>query len=140
MIGPNKHKLDHLQEEDDEDDEHMEEQETFLNQSTYFKDRVFLSSANERALVLKLVSGEVDMISFLASDMTSQNGHLIKDLIEMIEDSFAILPEEYSRLIKNICNRDGKSELKSTDTNLAPKKLAPKTRKLRHFPICDKTL
>ena len=29
--------------------------------------------------------------------------------------------------------RDGKSELNSTDTNLAPKKLAPKTRKLRHF-------
>ena len=110
VIGPNKHKLDHLHEEDDEDDEHMEGQDT-LHQSTHFKNRVFLSSAKERALVLQLVSGEMDMLSFLTSEMTSQNGRLVKDLVEMIEDTFATLPEEYSRLIKNICKSYSVSSL-----------------------------
>ena len=102
VIGPNKHKLDHLHEEDDEDDNHIEDEDT-LKQSTYFKGRVFLSSAKERALVLQLVSGEIDMMSFLSSEIKSRNGNLAKDVIENIEENFLILPDEYSRLIKNIC-------------------------------------
>ena len=62
-----------------------------------------LSTNIRCALVLQLVSGEIDMVSFLSSEMESRNGNLVKDLVEMIEENFLILPPEYSRLIKNIC-------------------------------------
>ena len=81
----------------------MIEAEDALSQSTRFKDRVFLSAKKERASVLQLVNGETDMLSFLSSEITSHNGSLLRSLVEYIEDNYSHLPEEYSRMIKNIC-------------------------------------
>merc|ERR1712133_118906 len=97
-----KHKVDHLQEEDDEYGEHIEADDS-LSQSTRFKDRVFLSSNKERAYVLQLVSGEIDMHSFLSPEISSHNGLLLRGLVEYVEDNYADLPDEYARLNKNIC-------------------------------------
>ena len=81
----------------------MIEADDSLSQSTRFKDRVFLSSNKERAYVLQLVSGEIDMQSFLSSEISSHNGLLLRGLVEYVEDNYADLPDEYARLIKNIC-------------------------------------
>ena len=94
--------FDHLEEEDHEDDEEMEKHDDTLNQSTHFQKRVFLASKKERIAVLQLVNGEMDMKDFLSAGLKSQNGGLLQDLIEYLDDRFFNLLEEYSSFIKNI--------------------------------------
>ena len=48
VVAPNKHKVDDLDKEDDEDDVNEET----LCQSTHFSDRVFLPNIKERKIVL----------------------------------------------------------------------------------------
>ena len=55
-------------------------------QSTHCSDRVFLPIIKERKIVLHLITGEITMNNFLASEITSRNGRLLVDLIETIEN------------------------------------------------------
>ena len=94
--------FDHLEEEDYEDDDGMEKNEDTLDQSTHFKNRVFLASKTERTIVLQLLNGEMGMQDFISAEMKSGNGGLLQNLMEYLEDRFVNMPEEYSNFIKNI--------------------------------------
>ena len=94
--------FDHFEEEDFEDYDGREKNEDTLDQSTHFKNRVFLASKTERTTVLQLLNGEMGMQDFIAAEMKSGNGGLLQNLMEYLEDRFVNMPEEYSNFIKNI--------------------------------------
>ena len=97
-IGPTKSKCKNLNELDCNPDD-----TEVLSQSTTNKDRTFLSNKIERSLVCSLFGNQINLDDFIQSpDITSENGILIRDLIEFIDG-----PEEialpYKRFIKNVC-------------------------------------
>ena len=116
FVGPNKHAIDHLDEEDHEDNDGMEGHEDTLTQSTLFKNRVFIACKEERSKVLQLVSGEIEMKDFISAEMTSRNGALLQELVEYLADSFVNLPEEYSNFLKNISKAYAVSSLIQVQT------------------------
>ena len=108
--------FDHLDEEDHEDDDGMEEHEDTLTQSTLFKNRVFIAWKKERSKLIQLVSGEIEMKDFISAEMTSRNGALLQELVEYLADSFVNLPEEYSNFLKNISKAYAVSSLIQVQT------------------------
>ena len=83
FVGPNKHAIDHLDEEDHEDDDGMEEHEDTLTQSTLFKNRVFIACKEERSKVLQLVSGEIEMKDFISAEMDQEMEHYCKNWLNI---------------------------------------------------------
>ena len=102
-LGPTKKKCKHLTEFDRASDDHE-----VLEQSTKFKDRVFLPEQAERNEVVSLLSGNYSSekaIAFIGNNLiASPNGQLIKDLVDYIEQMYpGELPSKYKRFIQNIC-------------------------------------
>ena len=102
-LGPTKKKCFHLKELD-----RAECDDEVLEQSTKFKDRVFLPKHAERKEVVRLLSGNhttEKAHEFLDSDVVeSPNGQLVKNLIDYIEQKYpGELPSKYKRFIQNIC-------------------------------------
>lgn len=101
-LGPTKKKCTNLTEFDravNDDD--------VLEQSTKFKDRVFLSKSKERKEVVALLSGAYcteKAEGFQENDcVQSPNGQLIKDLVDYIEQKYpGVLPTQFRRFIQNI--------------------------------------
>jgi hypothetical protein len=98
-LGPLKRRVSHLKELD-----RHESDETVLEQSTKFKDRVFLNVKKERMIVCDLVSGGLPMLDFAElSEMTSPNGQLLLDLVRHIVQKFPDeVPACYASFMANI--------------------------------------
>ena len=102
-VGPTKKKCCHLNELDRE----MNDAEV-LEQSTTFKNRVFLPNLLERSEVVGLLSGTASSersLAFIASNVTSSaNGELLKALVAFIEQKYpGRMPAVYKRFIQNVC-------------------------------------
>ena len=98
-VGPLKRRLKHLKELDVASDDI-----NVLAQSTFSKDRIFLSRKTERDLVCKLLSGDVSMEEFCESDeITSDNGTLLKNLVNSISELHPFkIPEAYETFLRNV--------------------------------------
>ena len=75
-----------------------------LKQGSKFGDRVFLAEKRERDLVLGLLSGSTDMLSFLSNDdISSENGKLVSNLVRFIQERSPLsIPQPYVRLLADI--------------------------------------
>ena len=98
-LGPLKRKVSHLKELD-----HAVEDNTTLAQSTHFSNRTFLCQKKERALVCKLVTGDLSMQEFIVSgDLVSENGHLVSSLVSRIAEVYPFkIPAPYVSFLSNI--------------------------------------
>ena len=96
--GPLKKHVGDLQELD----RHPEDQQV-LNQSTKFKNRVFLPVFAERSAVCELVTDKITPVEFLQKDIESENGILIVDLVTHLADEWPEnLPKQYTRFLECI--------------------------------------
>ena len=91
-LGPLKRRVNHLQELDI----HPEDK-TVLEQSTLFKDRIFLASKKERKAVLSLLTGDTTMTQFVANDvLKSENSLLVVNVVIDIQERFPLkMPDPY---------------------------------------------
>ena len=113
-VGPLKRRLKHLKELDVAPDDN-----TVLTQSTFNKDRIFLSNKTERDLVCKLLSGEISMDEFCNSDeISSDSGTLLKNLVSHIKELHPLkIPEAYVPCLRNISkNSSARSLLQVNNT------------------------
>ena len=99
-LGPLKRRVDHLQELCKE-----ESDDRVLQQSTQSKKRVFLTSKKERAAVCQILTGDISMQDFCeVSEITSDNGRLIMDMVRHILQTFPDeMPSSYKHFIANVC-------------------------------------
>lgn len=98
-LGPTKRKVKNLKELDNHDDD-----DEVLPQSTFFATRVFMNDIKERNLVVELLGGNMTMEAFCESDIRSDNGRLVVDLVRAIDYTDAEeVPRPYKRFIENIC-------------------------------------
>ena len=96
--GPAKRRVKHIQELD-----HHKDDLQVWAQSTTFQDRVFLPNTLERSLVCDLVTGKITCDEFLASEITTENGHMVADLVTYLADEWPEeLPKQYLRFLSNI--------------------------------------
>ena len=97
--GPTKRKLEHLHELDK-----AEGDDSVLCQGSHMKDRVFLTSNDERKLVCLLLTESISSDEFVESDViTTENGRMISTLVERACLSWPDeLPPPYKRFIGNI--------------------------------------
>ena len=98
-LGPLKKRVKHLTELDVAKDD-----KSVLEQSTFYKDRIFLSSKKERGLVIKVLTGDITMTEFtLSNDIKSDNGVMIMDLVRFMNEKYPQeIPSPYLRFLKNI--------------------------------------
>ena len=98
-LGPLKRKVMHLSELDVADDDN-----TVLRQSTHFKDRIFLNVKKERAVVIKLITGDISMEEFtLTGDILTGNGLMVINLVGYINEKYPEeIPAPYKTFLKNI--------------------------------------
>ena len=82
---------------------HKEDKEV-LSQSTKFSERTFIAKASERQEILKLLSGSIDMETFVNSEkVVSDNGKLVQDLVRFISSNNPLsIPEVYIQFISDI--------------------------------------
>ena len=76
-----------------------------LQQNTQSKDRVFFTSKKERAAVCQMLTGDISMQDFCeVSEITSDNGRLIMDMVRHILQTFHNeMPSSYKHFIANVC-------------------------------------
>ena len=97
-VGPTKRKIKHLAEFDRAVDD-----QSPLPEGSSFKDRVFLSSKQERDLVKNLLTEEISTEEFLESDFSTDNGDLVHDLVTRLSQSWPDdLPAPYRRFLCSI--------------------------------------
>ena len=98
-LGPTKRKVRNLTELEKHEDDHE-----VLPQSTFFSTRVFMSDINERNLVVQLLSGNLSMNDFCESEIRSENGRLLVNLVRALDHTDAeTVPRPYKRFIENVC-------------------------------------
>ena len=75
-----------------------------FNQSTHYKDRVYLYLKKERALLVKLLTGDISMEEFtLTDDIKTENGVMILNLVKYLKERFIEeIPLPYLGFLKNI--------------------------------------
>ena len=95
-IAPTSRKVDHIDEFKPLDDDKK------LSQSTKFANRTFLIRKVERKLVEQLVDEDMPLQDFLTSDITSENGLLIREIIERLQRSNQTCPKEYKDLLSDL--------------------------------------
>ena len=96
--APTNRKVDHI-----EEFEPHPSDETELPQSTKSQQRKFLANKSERVLVQALVKGEISAEEFIRSDqITSENGQLVKIIVERLEHWFTDCPAEYNDFFSDI--------------------------------------
>ena len=107
-LGPLKRRVNHLQELDI----HPEDK-TVLEQSTLFKDRIFLASKKERKAVLSLLTGDTTMTQFVANDvLKSENSLLVVNVVIDIQERFPLkMPDPYIDLLGNIAKNSSARSL-----------------------------
>ena len=107
-LGPLKRRVNHLQELDI----HPEDIKV-LEQSTLFKDRIFIASKQERKAVLSLLTGEMAMEQFVANDaLKSENSLLVKNVVVHIQEKFPLkIPDPYIDLLSNIAKNSSARSL-----------------------------
>ena len=97
-LGPLKRKVRNISELE----KHPEDREV-LGQSTFFKNRTFLSNIKERTLVLQLLAGDISKHEFCISEnIETENGRLIVNLVAALGLDDEEIPRPYRRFIKNI--------------------------------------
>ena len=83
-------------------DRHPEDAQV-LKQSTVFKDRVFLPDFAERTAVCDLVTGKSSYEEFLMTDIQTENGLMISDLVTYLSDEWPEEPPKpYMKFLSNI--------------------------------------
>ena len=84
-------------------EQHRDGQQVW-EQSTKFKDRVFLPDFKERSQVCELVNGDITFEDFLMSeDITSQNGLMVSDLVTYLSEEYEEeIPRPFSKFLSNI--------------------------------------
>ena len=110
--GPLKRRVKHLRELDIADDD-----DSVLSQSTFYKERIFLSSKKERDLVCELVTGSMSMGEFIVDgQISSANGLLVTNVVSHVSDKFPLkIPEPYVNFLSNIAkNSSARSLLQVT--------------------------
>ena len=100
MTAPTIRKVQHLDELSPEEDDNQ-----VLPQGSHFKDRVYLKRKKERELVTNLLTENISIPDFIASnEIQSDNVQMLIPLLERIEENWpAEIPAEYKRLICNLC-------------------------------------
>ena len=98
-LGPLKKRVAHLSELDV-----AKEDESVFNQSTHYKDRVYLYLKKERVLLVKLLTGDISMEEFtLTDDIKTENGVMIQNLVKYLKEKFIEeIPLPYLGFLKNI--------------------------------------
>ena len=98
--GPLKRRVDHLKEL------LPMENDAILQQSTKFKDRIFLSTKSERQNVCQMLTGNISMTDFAEiTEMRSENGQMVIELVRHILQNFPDeMPKAYRNFLKNICS------------------------------------
>ena len=78
---------------------------TVLSQGSSFKSRQLLPDKSERDIVLNLLSGNIDMDTFVSnSDLKSSAGKMLKDLVNHINLNWPLrIPKVYVTFIADIC-------------------------------------
>ena len=112
-LGPLKRRVEHLMEFDIADDDDM-----VLEQSTHYKDRIFMNINKERKIVLQLLTGLMTMEEFsLSEEIRSENGLLVKSLVVHINCKFPTeIPEPYVSFLSNISkNSSARSLMQVTE-------------------------
>ena len=100
VVAPTSRKVDHIEEFKPLDEEKK------LSQSTVFANRTFLTRKVERKLVEQLVDEDMPLQDFLTSDIiTSDNGHLIRSIIERLGRSELTCPKEYRDFLSDISKK-----------------------------------
>ena len=82
-------------------DKHEDDQ-TILNQGSKFHDRVFLPSAKDRKLLRKLVTEEIRAAEFLGSQLESENGELVREVIDRLYQVYDDVPDAYLPLLTDL--------------------------------------
>ena len=79
------------------------ENDNILEQGSFLKDRVFLSSQKERKKLQSLLSEKITGDEFLNSrDVTSENGILVKDLVRRLFTTYDEISGSYVSFLSNI--------------------------------------
>ena len=101
-VGPLRRKLDGL--DIDELGCHPEDKKIH-KQGSKFHDRQFLPNKKERDIVLELVTGSIDMDTFISNNqITSNTGKMLQDLVRHINSKWPLrLPKVYQTFITDIC-------------------------------------
>ena len=101
-VGPLRKKLDGL--DINELGCHPEDKKIH-KQGSKFQDRQFLKEKKERDIVLELVTGSIDMDTFISNNqITSSNGKMLQDLVRHINSKWPLrLPKVYQTFITEIC-------------------------------------
>ena len=111
--GPLKRRVSHIEELDVAPND-----DTILPQSTAYHNRIFLSIKKERKVVCELLSGDMSMDEFTASDkISSANGLLVINVVMHISMKFPLkIPEPYVAFLSNISkNSSARSLLQVND-------------------------
>ena len=96
-VGPSRRKVKHITEFN------AVENDNILEQGSFLKDRVFLSSQKERKKLQSLLSEKITGNEFLNSrDVTSENGILVKDLVRRLFTTYDEIPGSYVSFLSNI--------------------------------------
>ena len=97
--GPLKRRVNHIQELDVAPND-----DSVLPQSTHYHDRIFLNIKKERDVLRQLLSGNVSMDEFMATDdITSPNGMLVIGVVSHIKAKSPLkIPEPYVAFLSNI--------------------------------------
>ena len=97
-LGPLKKRVKHLSELDVAKDD-----QSVLKQSTHYHDRVFMSVKKERDLIVRLLTGDINMEAFLkVDDIKTDNGGMVVELVQFIKGKYDEIPPPYGRFLKNV--------------------------------------
>ena len=105
-IAPTSKKSDHIQEFKPHEDSIND-----LQQSTSFKDRTFLIRKSERQTLRNFVLEEITINDFLVSDITSENGLLLREVIARLARTHVHCPEEYKDFFWDLSRQSSVSGL-----------------------------
>ena len=113
-LGPLKRRVKHLSELDLATDDSK-----VFSQSTFYKDRVFLTIKKERQMVCKLVTGDASVAEFVNSrEIKSENGLLLVALVRHIVEKFPQkIPYPYISLLTNISKNSSARSLLQNNSN-----------------------
>ena len=95
-IAPTSRKVDHIDEFKPLDEDKK------LSRSTVFANRTYLTRKVERKLVEQMVEEDMPLQDFMTSDITSENGLLIRSIIERLQRSHQTCPKEYKDLFSDL--------------------------------------
>ena len=111
QVGPTKKRVKHLKELGV-----CNSDQCILQRGSHSRDRIFLARQDERDLVKSFLKKETTLP--MLSNLVSDNGHLVRNLLIRVHNSFGEIPVPYEKFIKDLCKGTGVNGLLQCTNNL----------------------